>query len=929
MTLVPGGVGKHSTRIKGRSGHGTSVSLRFKCEHPGCEKMFNRRDYLERHAANHLEVKPFVCHICDRSFSRKDLYDNHLATKVHTRRVIEVEQGLTESAQAIPEPDYDNSLVPDWNCVISKNSSDAIPQNGGNNDVTVDTSSYGLKSMWSVTGPRHKSGQLSAASVSPAEISQTGSKSDDHSTLSDPSDLSRRPESLNSHSPNVLEHGARHPSLNRVIEELEKTRHEAIQINPDFLHRLREPTGKDESVNKEFDSGFEWFFDDNFPTEKAKYGYDTWGISAYNEYARRARAASLGREPSKMPSINHEKAIKVLEIFENVPSEFWKNPSATVNNLIYRSWTTARLVPGMIHRPTYDPNNCHMALLAVLVLLGLALSPEQRFNDLARSEYASVLLFTYKSLVKQEKNVSQASRYDLKCTGYLQAFCLILRYEPLILDADTPQLRLSDIFPRHQIVTHLFWALLNHVPHLNEIYTWVGRSDCQPIWGTIAKEAYIFHESADQKAQWREWAAYEMNKRALFYTVYHDNLMFANSSRSTPPLNILTLDVRLPCPRPLWEALTDEDFFLIVGQSRSLINLPYLGVLKALVRFSRLSGIQPVVHKRQFASVSLMEILSLGLVKISTWFSRRINRARELKASGSSPSSYLDDFSSTLPLYYGEASTGRIYRGFDIWFQILVCREDVFIDKLFKVNPTIVPEEFCGEDFMGTVDQSERIPTYALISLLLRHALFIDMHEDTKVVAQVASNLKKWLSCLQAEQRQDQAELLSYLYMPLYEEWMDTEEARAILKSSVIYIALVRLAISQMGIKRTCNAFCLHILYVSTISVWLVDLTSGAETRPNSKLHLSIDDLVNDALAFLQYTYLRISGSNENPVISSSVNSVILFAACILNVHAAGKPLADILTGLLLIIDKDHSLQEIQNVLRTFEDKVRGQGEIE
>lgn len=63
---------------------------KFYCEFPGCDKAFNRRDYLERHAVNHLAIKPFFCRQCKRHFSRKDLYDNHLNTRFHAKRLEEL-----------------------------------------------------------------------------------------------------------------------------------------------------------------------------------------------------------------------------------------------------------------------------------------------------------------------------------------------------------------------------------------------------------------------------------------------------------------------------------------------------------------------------------------------------------------------------------------------------------------------------------------------------------------------------------------------------------------------------------------------------------------------------------------------------------------------------------------------------------------------
>ncbi|KAK9449731.1 fungal-specific transcription factor domain-containing protein [Limtongia smithiae] len=59
---------------------------KFKCLHPGCGKTFNRKDYLARHAANHLEVRPYQCPICPSQFARQDLLEKHLSTKTHEKR---------------------------------------------------------------------------------------------------------------------------------------------------------------------------------------------------------------------------------------------------------------------------------------------------------------------------------------------------------------------------------------------------------------------------------------------------------------------------------------------------------------------------------------------------------------------------------------------------------------------------------------------------------------------------------------------------------------------------------------------------------------------------------------------------------------------------------------------------------------------------
>ncbi|WWD19976.1 hypothetical protein CI109_104449 [Kwoniella shandongensis] len=50
----------------------------FRCSEPGCVKAFGRRDYLERHAANHSPSKQHVCPLCEKSYARADVLKRHM-----------------------------------------------------------------------------------------------------------------------------------------------------------------------------------------------------------------------------------------------------------------------------------------------------------------------------------------------------------------------------------------------------------------------------------------------------------------------------------------------------------------------------------------------------------------------------------------------------------------------------------------------------------------------------------------------------------------------------------------------------------------------------------------------------------------------------------------------------------------------------------
>ncbi|KAL7424467.1 hypothetical protein Q5752_000151 [Cryptotrichosporon argae] len=67
----------------------------YVCAHPGCGKSFGRRDYLERHAANHLRDRPYLCPTCGKSYARADVLKRHVLN--HPRPRPPSRPGLPES----------------------------------------------------------------------------------------------------------------------------------------------------------------------------------------------------------------------------------------------------------------------------------------------------------------------------------------------------------------------------------------------------------------------------------------------------------------------------------------------------------------------------------------------------------------------------------------------------------------------------------------------------------------------------------------------------------------------------------------------------------------------------------------------------------------------------------------------------------------
>lgn len=58
----------------------------FACTWKGCNWRFSRSDELARHKRSHSGIKPFICDLCDKKFSRSDHLAKHRKTHYRTRK---------------------------------------------------------------------------------------------------------------------------------------------------------------------------------------------------------------------------------------------------------------------------------------------------------------------------------------------------------------------------------------------------------------------------------------------------------------------------------------------------------------------------------------------------------------------------------------------------------------------------------------------------------------------------------------------------------------------------------------------------------------------------------------------------------------------------------------------------------------------------
>ncbi|KAL4894265.1 hypothetical protein BDV59DRAFT_207291 [Aspergillus ambiguus] len=69
----------------------TSTS-EFRCDIPGCNASYRRKEHLNRHKVRHIPHQPLQCPVCDRVFTRKDILRRHVRQKHPGERAVPIRQ---------------------------------------------------------------------------------------------------------------------------------------------------------------------------------------------------------------------------------------------------------------------------------------------------------------------------------------------------------------------------------------------------------------------------------------------------------------------------------------------------------------------------------------------------------------------------------------------------------------------------------------------------------------------------------------------------------------------------------------------------------------------------------------------------------------------------------------------------------------------
>lgn len=740
---------------------------------------------------------------------------------------------------------------------------------------------------------------------------------------------------------------------------------------PDLLRtrsqlQVQDPESKKQLPSSGLDDRrYNWFFNDCFDTDKAKYGYDRFYTEIMGTYRdrqqkfRQEAKIKLGvtelNDGEPMCDVCDDTSAAILHILGEVPDDL--DDEKIVSHWIQTAWQESDAVSYIIHPATFNANETHPSLLAVLALLGMTLTPDPSVSEMALKDFTPTFLYVYECLVRMPV-IADINELDHIELSKLQAFALIMRLDQLLLT----HRKQSECFITSKygrIASNIFFSkFFKAVPKAG---IFGAKNMRNPIYATLYYEGYMFHQGADPKTQWHEWVLIESFSRVTMFSVYFDSI-YSLTMDSMDPISIFNMDTYMICPDPLWYARSLLEFNHVVGPSRTIPMIPYLALLKSTIRFPRSPKFECIgtpMNKMQNGSGSTdskppknsaqtredsnirditawshfaLQSLSHGIITILATFSGvHANQGNGvLTLLMYTHSNNLDQVFKKLDF----EMQLRLYRAADVWRLLFEASYGDFTDKVLNLpTSTYIPlrldlDKSVRDDIYLTT------PHYCLLMIFCYFSSFIFVHEDLPIVLEVTANLKIWLN---TAEESHMAVLSDYLYMPLYRKWIETEDAKAMIGACLLYLLWLQSSYGQIYCKN--QKFLSSIIYISAVVVWLYDYASHEESeattpslnRANEKRienhkqdnPASEDDEVFEIEGFafmsvgtkyLQTTFERLMGrTTEEP---KGVKSMLLLAACLLFNRTSTKPWIATLIKLVRTLDNKYTYKELDRVVR-------------
>lgn len=885
---------------------------RFVCTFDGCNKSFNRRDYLERHAANHLPVKPFYCEPCHRYFARGDLYENHLSTKFHIKR--------SSGTNVSRGNDSANSHHPKCSPVQPSPPHLSSPYNGLASQQTVHTG----HTVQTIVGNSGASLGTPLMSQSPC-VMETSSPSMP-STTTTPNYQLR---------PLV-------PSTTPVLTGIVGLQQSSQQIIPDSLmHLTQQPPRRTSSSqgsyfeksstnsplqNDSTNLSYNWLFEDrDFELCTDQDRLYSYYLDSYRKNCDQYwRTSNFKHSCSIRNLVSRHMTDQVIQILRDewrpsFPADDNKNgsfflsktsdypklslssPQGDINELLKPLnlnetsityfidivWSNIESVIEFVHRASFDPNKKNPILVAAFVILGISLNEDPNIKIIARYLYTPVLIALRNELAARK---FYASNNTFEEIGLLQAYGILLRFDNLICG-------LGDRDEVHGVISGK-WLIARYrsllVPTPGEKCFEVGQNLLQTLKFTDKGFEFIDkpgqqQQPSDLEAQWLEWIGYESCKRSAMFVLYCDGVHTLSCNSASSHLTIFDVDTHMPCAPSLWFATTYQEFHAIVGSPRVVLSVPYLHVLKSILRLPRLGeDTDPHPYCNAWPLFPQCCIL-YGLLSVA----RAMNNTTATQQELISMLNSRDNTGSLHVNYLDRGIQTRISRGFDIWTQYFEASTALSENH----HPFVMSEnKIENVNIIGhlqTIFNSGIFMDYILLLLLHYHSCYILMHEDLRLILNVANELPFWLV-------EDPQPVLNHIDFSVYEKWAKASDTKMVV--SVATIFLVRLTAGHRVLlrQRSENQLLGLVTYYAVLIIWLYDkaLHPIAESTaiiedPTSESCASA--IINESTVYLYYIWSKTNNKTNAPQLiarpSVGASSVIALGALLLKDTQIGQPL--------------------------------------
>lgn len=580
-------------------------------------------------------------------------------------------------------------------------------------------------------------------------------------------------------------------------------------------------------------------------------------------------------------------------------------------------WSTVQPITFFIHRPSFDQESQSPYLLATMVLLGMSLVPDRNIRKFATANYMNVVMALKKVLMARQTFQFED---DL---GLLQAFCLLMRYERHINAPNDTENYKDDpnndkayavynrvannagekssahhqVGPSYQMIEskwligRFMWLLLPRASQYD------NNNIPQPFkYGRVGSEGYVFNQGiSDTHQAWLEWSKYEACKRATHFALYCDCVHMLNENSNTAmQLTIFDVDTHMPAPEVLWNISNHYDFFRLIGTESIVRSVPYLSLIKSILRLPGPNDVQEEIQSNW--SIFVFTMVLYGLLSVARAMTGSATNledmVKKLNSAGSNGHWSIDFVEKRIQV--------RLSRGFDIWNQYFDGASGLRDSHYAFASPPntstslnnskhynirnvhsagSTSSEGSSPDHSGTANKlenaslmghlqvqlnSDLFMDYVLLILLHNHAAQLLINDDLQMVLLMANGLPYWTTM------ESPVNVLDNVDFSVYRSWVQSAPAKSMVTTACLYLVRATAGHRLLTRDRAENLMLGLVTYYAVLVVWLYSLTLPQNPAASyihamdihqdpyldsQTMKLNVKKIVNDSTRYLHYIW--------------------------------------------------------------------------